>query len=43
MINSILADSTANKTSDGLNNFVTRTGIKRLVNMLARQLYVVDT
>lgn len=43
MTNSILADPTANQTADGLNNFVLQMGIKGLVNMLARQLYVVST
>lgn len=43
MMTNILANSPANKTSNGLNNFVTLTGFKRLVNMLARQLYVVST
>lgn len=38
----ILAGSTANKTSNGLNNVVMLTDIKRLVNMLARQLYAVS-
>lgn len=43
MTNSILADPTANQTADGPNNFVLQMGIKGLVNMLARQLYVVST
>lgn len=46
MTGSVLADSTAKKTSDARVNFLTLTGIKKkqqLVNMRARQLYVVST